>query len=131
MTDQAPPNQGPVLGPFVLGVIGACLVLLVLLCGLVWRTEAPSSTEYLSFVSLPLVVAFLWSGAIKVLFVRASDGVPAAGYAAVWAALGLVMLIPTGDPRYVAFLFVSFICLFLGRMGERAARWVFPERFGS
>ena len=129
MTGQPPIERGPTLAPFLLGVAGSGIVLLVLLYGLVWRTEAPSSAEYLSYVFLPLLVAVLWSAVVKAVFVRASHGVPAAGYSSVWAALGLIMLVPTGDPRYVAFLFVSFICLLLGRLGERAAKWVFPERF--
>jgi len=41
------------------------------------------------------------------------------------------MLLPTMQTRYLAFLFVSFICLFLGRLGEWAAKWVFPEHFRS
>lgn len=73
--------------------------------------------------------AFFWSGGIKLLFTQASHGVPAAGYASVYAVIGLVMILLTMDMGYLAFLFVSFIFLFLGRLGERAARWVFPERF--
>ncbi len=129
MTEQMPTNRGPVLAPFLLGAAGAGVVLFVLLYGLVWRTEPPSVAVYSSLIALLLSAAFFWSGFIRIVFPRTSHGVPAAGYAAVWAALGLVMLLPTMDTRYLAFLFVSFICLFLGRVGEWAARWVFPERF--
>jgi hypothetical protein len=129
MTEQLPANRGPVLAPFLLGAAGACAILFVLLYGLVWRTDPPGVAVYSSLIALLLSAAFFWSGFIRLLFPRTSHGVPAAGYAAVWAVLGLVMLPPTMDTRYITFLFVSFICLFLGRLGERAARWVFPERF--
>jgi hypothetical protein len=130
MTVPTPANRGPVLAPFLLGVAGGGIVLLVLLYGLVWRTEPPSAAVFSSLIALLLSAAFFWSGLIKILFPRTSHGVPAAGYAAVWAAIGLAMLLLTMDTTYIYFLFVSFICLFLGRLGERAARWVFPERFG-
>jgi hypothetical protein len=103
----------------------------VLLRGLVWRADAPDTSTVSTLLVLPFLVAFFWSGLVKILFTQAPHGVPAAGYAAVWAVLGLAMMVPTLDSRYLAFLFISFICLFLGRTGERAARWVFPERFGS
>ncbi len=131
MTDESSATPGPVLAPFLLGAVAAIVILLVLLKGLVWRTEAPGVTVFSSLLSLPFAVAFFWSGLVKILLPRTSHGVPAAGYAAVWAVLGLAMLLPTMDSRYMAFLIVSFICLFLGRLGEYMARWVFPERFGS
>lgn len=131
MTDQMPPTRGPILAPFLLGLAGAVLVLLILLNGLVWTPTPPNPATVSRYLALPFAVAFAWSGVVLLAIPKAGRGVPAAGFASVWALLGLGLLVPTGDPRYVAFVFVSFICLLLGRLGERAARWVFPERFGS
>lgn len=130
MTEQLPEDRRPVLVPFLLGLAGGCAVLFVLWYGLVhMQTEAPTPSEYVSYMAIAFGGAFFWSGGIKLLFTQASHGVPAAGYASVYAVIGLVMILLTMDMGYLAFLFVSFIFLFLGRLGERAARWVFPERF--
>lgn len=129
MTDRLPHNRPPVLGPFLLGLLGGAAVLLVVLYVLVLRGVGPSQATVVRMLLLPFAGAFLWSGTVRGLIPAATLGVPAAGYAAVWAVVGLVLLLWTMDTQYLVFLFISFICLFLGRLGERAARWVFPERF--
>mgnify|MGYP000029444317 CR=1 FL=1 len=128
MTEQMPGDRGPVLWPFLLGVFGAGVVLVVLLYRLVWRSEQDPATIW-TFVAFTFIAAFFWSGFVLLVFPSAPHGVASAGYAAVWVVLGLLAFLPWLPREYMTFLFVSFLCLFVGRLGERVVKWVFPERF--
>ncbi len=130
MTDPVPAKRGSVLAAFALGAAGAGVILVVLLYGLVWRQQEADVATVARYLALPFAAAFFWSGVVRVILPRVPVGVASAGYAAVWAVLGLASLVPSLGSRYMPFLFVAFVCLLLGRLGERAARWVFPERFG-
>ncbi len=131
MTTPAPVKRGHVLAAFALGAIGAGAIVIVLLYGLVWRQQEADAATVARYLALPFAAAFFWSGLVRVAQPRVPAGVASAGYAAVWAVLGLASLVPSLGPQYMPFLFVAFVCLLLGRVGERAAKWVFPERFGS
>ncbi len=128
MSDSMQTSGRSSLAAFLLGAAGSGVLLIVLLFGLVWRESPPGQATAASLIALLLVAAFAWPGMVLWVFPRAPQGAPAAGFASIWAGLGLLGLIPAYQ-QFMAYLFASFIFLILGRLGAWVMVRLFPERF--